>query len=321
MNKYFKLWTLIRDTIHLNIIDCNYVYSSKRINFLSLPPTALPSYPGWRLAIFFWKAIQSFFRGQISFPCEAKEVPLFIFGSTNEKYSLEPIWQTMKKVKIVGMNIEKTSKNGIDIFPIFLSYFFSLPFLPLVLYQFLKADTYTRKTFKIAADFYWIAYGHYLTARLFLQQLNPSCLVMSNDHTMWNRVFLYAAKRENVPVIYVQHASVTENFPPLAFDYALLEGKDALQKYDQGTPTETQIFLVGMPKMDQYFNKINTSEQVHKIGICTNALDLTESVEKLLVDLKYLKELLLVLRPHPSDVLRRESLWQHIAKKIWNDLF
>ncbi|HDQ16375.1 MAG TPA: hypothetical protein ENN45_04885 [Bacteroidetes bacterium] len=134
---------------------------------------------------------------------------------------------------------------------------------------------------------------------------------------MYTRALVVAAKTEQIPTFYVQHASVTAKFPELIFDYALLEGRDALLKYDRGYPiSNTKVFLIGMPKADQYFPYINTSSTVERIGICTNPQDTVSKVEDLL---KYLSQNYadtpLILRPHPGEIKIRSGIWSEMASR------
>jgi hypothetical protein len=100
----------------------------------------------------------------------------------------------------------------------------------------------------------------------------------------------------------VQHASVSTSFPPLGFDLSLLEGQDALDKYQQCGPVRGKVQLVGMPKADAFVRQRNTNPTVQRIGIAINTLDPTDgiltAVRHLLAQFPYLS---FTLRPHPSD--------------------
>ena len=176
----------------------------------------------------------------------------------------------------------------------------------------LKARGYRRRSFSLALDAYLETYGFYIVCRHILRRLAPAAVVVSNDHTFWNRTIVKAAQDEGILTFYIQHSSVTEKFPPLAFDYACLDGEDALLKYDDSGPSETKVFLTGMPKFDAHFSSLNTSNKVETVGICTNEFDSLESVRDLFTRLRQSAPwLTLVLRPHPSD--RRVSEWFSLA--------
>ena len=80
-------------------------------------------------------------------------------------------------------------------------------------------------------DFIFYAIGYYEVYRRALRHYRPRAVVFSNDHNDDTRSLLLACRAEGVPTAYVQHASVSANFPPLGFDLSLLEGQDALDKY------------------------------------------------------------------------------------------
>lgn len=74
----------------------------------------------------------------------------------------------------------------------------------------------------------------YLFLPYFLQLLLKSkikLVVMSNDHNISNRSLRLAADYLGIKTMYMQHASVSDIFPPLEFDYALLDGEIALETY------------------------------------------------------------------------------------------
>lgn len=140
------------------------------------------------------------------------------------------------------------------------------------------------------------------TCKKILQEQEPKALVFSNDHTIKNRGLLLAAKQLNIPTIYIQHASVTMNFPPLKFDLSLLEGKDTLVKYKNIANIEGKVSLVGMPKFDGYEKFRNTSKDIKRVGICSKIIDAEKDIIQLLHFVKKkFPDLILTYRPHPRD--------------------
>jgi hypothetical protein len=151
-------------------------------------------------------------------------------------------------------------------------------------------------------DFIFYAVGYYEVYRRALRHYRPRAVVFSNDHNDDTRSLLLACRAEGVPTAYVQHASVSANFPPLGFDLSLLEGQDALDKYRLCGPVEGRVELVGMPKADAYLNQKNTAIAVRRVGIACNIHDPMPALVSTLVYLvKTLPELTFTLRPHPSD--------------------
>lgn len=126
-----------------------------------------------------------------------------------------------------------------------------------------------------------------------LNSSNPSLVVMSNDHNVNNRSLRLAAEVLGIQTLYMQHASVSELFPPLEYDYALLDGQEALetyshcfQFYDGGDERvianvrKCQVVLTGQKKIVSISN--NTNKPTCLAGIAVNTLDDFEIVETVL---------------------------------------
>ncbi|OGX87789.1 hypothetical protein BEN47_00925 [Hymenobacter lapidarius] len=168
-------------------------------------------------------------------------------------------------------------------------------------------------------DFIFYAIGYYEVYRRALRQHQPRAVVFSNDHNDDTRSLLLACRAEGVPTAYVQHASVSANFPPLGFDLSLLEGQDALDKYRLCGPVHGRVELVGMPKADTYLARRNTVPAVRRVGIACNVHDplpaLTATVAFLA---RELPELTFTLRPHPSDGRDFAPLRQLVPGLQWS---
>lgn len=168
-------------------------------------------------------------------------------------------------------------------------------------------------------DFIFYAIGYYEVYRRALRQHRPRAVIFSNDHNDDTRSLLLACRAEGVPTAYVQHASVSANFPPLGFDLSLLEGQDALDKYRLCGPVQGEVALVGMPKADAYLNQKNTAPQVQRVGIACNIHDpMPALVDTLVYLLRELPELTFTLRPHPSDGRDFEPLRKLLPALQWS---
>lgn len=151
-------------------------------------------------------------------------------------------------------------------------------------------------------DFLFNCIGLYEIAFKYLKIHQPNCLVLANDHSEKQRALLNAAQRLNIPVIYIQHASITHFMPPLDFDLSLLEGQDALDKYRELGEIKGEFKLVGMPKFDKYVPFRKFSRIVKNIGCCTNLLDDQIGIETTLTQLVEQFPMCQVsFRPHPND--------------------
>ncbi len=170
---------------------------------------------------------------------------------------------------------------------------------PYIFWHFFKK--YGRKTWEYM-DYVFKGVGQYEASLYFLKKHRPSYIIFSNDHSIFPRALLLAAKALKIPTIYIQHASITPYFPPLDFDLNLLEGQATLDRYALNGRVIGQTKLVGMPKFDAYIPYRNTSTKVSRVGVCCNKMDEATDVEKLLIYLqKQLPNITLTFRPHPAD--------------------
>ncbi|WP_317196099.1 glycosyltransferase family protein [Hymenobacter siberiensis] len=186
---------------------------------------------------------------------------------------------------------------------------------PLAFFGLLKTDGGRAWRF---FDFIFYAIGYYEVYRRALRQHRPRAVVFSNDHNDDTRSLLLACRAEGVPTAYVQHASVSANFPPLGFDLSLLEGQDALDKYRLCGPVRGEVALVGMPKADAYLNQKNAAPQVKRVGIACNIHDPMPALVDTLVYLLRELPLTFTLRPHPSDSRDFEPLRKLLPALQWS---
>lgn len=140
--------------------------------------------------------------------------------------------------------------------------------------------------------------GYYYESKRVLKELSPIGIVFANDHLVAARCMILAAKKTKIKTIYLQHASVTKDFPPLIFDLSLLEGLDSSLKYEVKSGL---VKLIGMPKLDKHLKYSNTSDNVSFIGIAINPLDNQLLVLKLINDIiNKSSTFTIILRPHPA---------------------
>ena len=186
------------------------------------------------------------------------------------------------------------------------TYYFNLPLK--FFYHFIYPLTlilYARTNRKKAVNHYDLLLavnGSYEECLRLLNKYKPKAIIFSNDHLVIARAMLLAANKVGIKTYYVQHASVSEYFPPLEFTYALLEGEDALQKYKRCGDVHSKVFLVGMPKFDKYAEIINTNLKLKTIGIPFNLLNDLGSIYNFIEAIeKEYPELEIIIRPHPGD--------------------
>ena len=204
---------------------------------------------------------------------------------------------------------------GESAYPYGLAYLVALPFFLLAYWKYLTSRGYLRESHKFAFELYWLAYGYYIVWRQVLRNASPKLLLISNDHNIWTRVALQAAKDEGIKTSYLQHASVSDRFPALSMDYAFLDGRDAIFKYDRIGPSPAKVFAVGVTKFDKYRAFINRKTGLTAVGICVNLVDPASRVEELC---RYLVSSMrgvdFFLRPHPSD--NKYVEWNKMASEM-----
>jgi len=151
-------------------------------------------------------------------------------------------------------------------------------------------------------DLIFAAVGYFELSLKYLQQYRPQVIIFANDHNTDPRALLLAAKELNIPTIYIQHASVSTSFPPLMFGLNLLEGQDALDKYQQCGLISGVVKFIGMPKADKFILNKNSSTRIQHLGICVNIIDDLNAVRDLLFFLSHRQPTFNIsIRPHPSD--------------------
>ncbi|WP_303311168.1 hypothetical protein [Hymenobacter sp. BT730] len=171
---------------------------------------------------------------------------------------------------------------------------------PLVLFGLYKAEG--KRAWRYF-DLIYNAIGYYEVYMRSLRHYRPRAVIFANDHNDDTRALLLAARACGVPTAYIQHASVSINFPPLSFDLSLLEGQDALDKYQQCGPVHGQVELVGMPKADAFLSQRNVNPTVQRVGIACNAHDSLEMLHAVVQHVsRVFPKLILTFRPHPSDL-------------------
>ena len=292
----------------LPVDDINYNISSDKLNLRSFGKESLPRKGIFiRLASFgknFIKSTSTIFSKKAS-----SNSSLFFVNNKNELLALEPIYSKLSDSDVAGYGLFYNKC------PYFITYLISILFIPLVLYKFLVADTLNKEKYKYAFDAYILSYGFYITCMLWFNKIKPKSIVISNDLIFTNRVIILVAKKLKITTYYIQHASVNNKLPPLTVDYALLDGQDAADKYCECGPSTTVIFIIGIPKLDSFYNKTCKNIVLSKLGICTNDLDSFKRIEKLCWTIKNtFSSLEVYLRSHPSD--RRIDDLKKLASRL-----
>lgn len=289
----------------LDVERANHLYSSEEIGLLKPSHPLCPHHTNiLRSALRIGRPLVEGGGGTIGEWTRQDKVDVIFFAHTQNQFdALREAYNRCGASKSFITTQAVTRLDGIEAirFPTRIAAFLSLIFLPKVSKRAIQAEGYRKTSYKAAFDSYLLSYGVFVVWYITLQEIAPKVIVSASDHDIHAGALLSATNRLGSKLIYVQHASVTDRFPPLAMDYAFLEGEDAYQKYLRAGPVTAQIYLTGMPKSDML--RGDEEEIVHDdlmVGICLNALDHVEEIEALIkVVSEDSTDYHLVVRPHP----------------------
>lgn len=224
---------------------------------------------------------------------------VFVCFTRNQHHALQPIIEELSRTTLV----QKISNDDILEISRRKAKWWMPLFAPLVLSKWFSAKGYQRKTFRWGAVNYLKAYGLHIEFRRWMRQNRPQAVILSNDHVSIYCVLRAAAMAEGIPTIYVQHACVTQAFPPLKFNYALLDGLDALNKYNLAGPSTTKISLIGITKMDKALSSETYIGTGARAGLSFNPIDTETEIKRSILKLSSAStDMKWVVRPHPGMV-------------------
>lgn len=220
---------------------------------------------------------------------ELKSEILFFESSLNCRRALEPVWRNLDNSIYAVMNKECLSRITIA--------FYSLLYIPTFFIIYRKQTSDNRLMMRYFFDNYLFSYGMLKVFDDYFRLHKIKLLVVANDHSTLIRCALHIAKIYDIPTLYLQHCSVTEEFPPLNFTYSFLDGEETLLKYKAVGKLSGRIYLSGNPRFDvlSYVKK----QESDIIGIALNKADN-------LIKVKHLCEFLIknkksvCVRPHPT---------------------
>lgn len=231
-------------------------------------------------------------------------------GSSNNYEVLNPIKKCLKSAEVVSFFDYGTIKLSRAS-----AYMRSIVFLPKFFNQYFNAKGIVKEAYRLNFSSFLLTYGYYAFLDDFLEKRKDSIIFLANDHEYKARLFNLIAKKKKIKTVYIQHASISPFFPALDFDYAFLDGMDALEKYDSIGKSNTVVYLTGSPKYDNWIEHKNQNGRLANLGICTNKLDSIARVYDVIKSIKSeFKNLNIVLRFHPGD--KRLNDWQNIVKEL-----
>lgn len=200
---------------------------------------------------------------------EAREIErpiVFCYNTINQREALKPLIAAFaEKAETIGENP--------DFFPnqpdVLYYHRLSLQYSVDLIRWYYTLKGYHKTVFRSRYYNFHLRLGQYRhLLSIFSKSKNLKYYIASNDHSGMSQVGFVAAKTAGIKTVYIQHASVSDKFPPLDVDYAFLEGEDAKAKYLAVGPTNAKIELIGTMKYDKYLQRGDLEKPGPLIGVC-----------------------------------------------------
>ena len=314
--KFIQLWKvikLVKSSLKIeDELTLSYLKGIK-LNEYQKVINSETRYPGLLLQcarfLFFLIKSLSFSKKKISYSSDI----LLYAGTKNQYQSLLPTMQELKrkgiKYNIVApksicaeaVDYKLSLVDTLAVFYIFITLGFKL------ILRLKKAG----KTFEIAnlLSIYFCSYIHLTFFAVLLINLTVkgklSLVIISNDHSNPNRSLRVLCEQLGLKTLYMQHASVSKIFPPLQYDYALLDGRAAYNTYlsciDNLPNTKVypvQVFLSGQKKAVTI--QTTPTTELFDIGVAVNTLDDFVFLKDFLIKANTL-HLSVLIRTHPRQ--------------------
>lgn len=231
---------------------------------------------------------------------------IFFSISKNNYDSLLPVQEIFKNSSISLSPNFRLGRKSI-IIPLIIPLMVSLFFIPKLVVLYLKCNHQNRRRIILYIDVILLSMGYNIFIKYYLKLLKPKKIVYANDHGHFSRILVKRAESIGIPCFYIQHAAVTNIFPKIISSYALLEGKDSLNKYSPNRYQMKNVYLIGSPKFDKFINHVNTNKKVESIGICsTGSMDkiqIAKLIEAIKDNYGHFK---IIFRPHPKEEIQKK---------------
>lgn len=148
-----------------------------------------------------------------------------------------------------------------------------------------------------------------------LSQNKPHSIIVSNDHSPPIRALVLAGYQLKIPVFYLQHAAVTEIFPPLHFRASFLFGQHSYDTYKKKEYLMGQVFLTGNHMIEITEDDLVDNEKIKNIGVAFSLKDSVGEVSELISFLTNTNNSYnYIVRAHPREK-RDHSILQKLANK------
>lgn len=156
-------------------------------------------------------------------------------------------------------------------------------------------------------------------ATLLLYSRNPlpsevEVVCVASDHSPICQALLFLARREGRRTCYIQHAPISDHFPPLTHDLSILYDRASFLAYERAAVRHRVTFtssVVLLSPFEEEFCLPKLEKKPYDIGVCLSFLPSLDAVSKLLVELSKSSSVRRVfLRPHPRCHLDISSLFE-----------
>lgn len=230
-----------------------------------------------------------------------KVVTLYFGQTVNNYRTLEKIFSKDKNHPFVLCKKEE--------FPIWKQFYYSIGSLYST-HKLIKClDDEKKKVVKANSLTIFCTPGIYKLVGEIVSLYKPEVVVMANDHSTYNRCMIDICKKKNIKTIYVQHASVTDKFPGLTFDYSFLDGQESFEKYEARGLSQGKVFLSGGVRFDG-INRKKENKIIRRIGIALNEFDDRDKTKKIINYISSCRgDVSIVVRPHPARAGRLFEDW------------
>lgn len=279
----------------IDIKDINYIAFTLGVSYKNNTGSKLALKLGrswfYGISSFIYHFFYYFIKGPWFYPSyKGDKYDTLYFGiSLNNENALNNI-EVFDSTKYLVINKKR--------YPFVKAYVHSLLYVGEFLRVVKNSNSNERKIIKANFLDFVLAYGNYCVCVKLLKRIGPHIVVIANDHSVENVCLIRACSEEHIQTLYVQHASVTNNFPPLCVDYAFLDGQESFEKYFNIGGLKSKCFITGAVRFDGIHIK-TVSNKVNIVGVAINQFDSNDKITYLISVLKE-NDYNVVLRPHPA---------------------
>lgn len=249
------------------------------------------------------KKIRNYLSFSLSTPDIQEIDVLFLIGTQNQVNSAKQTLSELKAKKInVGcvaretLNIENTKK---------IITFAQHTLLSKKLLQIARLFGMSKNNSQLHDD----ALMNIMGAIYLLEKTKTKMLVVYNEHSPINQQWMLAAQATGIPIVFIQHASVSKNNPAPLFTYGLLDGEFANETFKSNAQMQKsylkKVYLVGQQKPIKKTRK-------RGVGIAINSMDDLDKVYHMALELETKN---ILLRCHPAQAEEDKTKTIEFCKK------